>query len=178
MQCSLQCLHHLAAVVFNKDPIVPWLNVSFGSSMQCGLQCLHHLFDWLTDWESAGVYAVCLQCFSYKSIVVVADQSVISWGSFPSYGELVSGAAVHRLLVTFGTVSSLGNWQLLAMPNVISPPVKGAGENWISLFLSLCSCHCFDKCPPPAHRFQNYNHKSLVSLFSCVLRVHFQYEIK
>lgn len=28
-------------------------------------------------------------CCSYKSIVIIADSSVISWGSHPTYGELV-----------------------------------------------------------------------------------------
>jgi len=39
---------------------------------------------------SLFTYIVCVVDFSNKSIVVVADNSVISWGAHPTYGELVN----------------------------------------------------------------------------------------
>jgi len=59
---------------------------SLVSSVECFAVCRHFVY-------------VFRYYFSYKSIVVVADQSVISWGASPTYGELVSHEVKYALLV-------------------------------------------------------------------------------
>ena len=53
--------------------------------------CSYVSWNFLSDYGLTFLYLIIcgLYFFSHKSIVVVADQSVISWGSFPTYGELV-----------------------------------------------------------------------------------------